>query len=350
MTNDKACYGVIGAGSFGTAIANILAANGNVLVYTRNQAVFDCIKNGEMHRNHILPPNVYPTMLLEEVCQKCQLIFPVVPSSNFREMMRNAAPHLKPNHILIHCTKGLNVELPDGRDYEVGTPLRKDAICTMSRIIREESLVMRIGCLSGPNLAKELAEGQLAATVIASRFDEVIHKGQNALKSDRFRVYGSSDVLGVELAGVLKNIMAIAAGMLNGMGMGENAKSLLVSRGLGEMVKLGRALGASTRSFLGLAGVGDLVATCSSVLSRNFRVGKGLAEGKDLDFIIEEMKEVAEGVNTVKLAKGISLQYGIDLPIVDTLYDVLYNGVPIEKAILNLMNSPLDVDADFWLT
>jgi len=342
-------FGVIGSGSFGTAIANILAENGPVLLYTRKPQVVSNIMQKGVNKGQQMHPNVRPTLQLEEVCTSCDLIFPVVSSKGFRDMMKNAAPYLKPRHILIHCTKGLNLALPNGQAFERKQPLKRDYIRSMSQIIREESVVLRIGCLAGPNLARELAEGQIAATVIASRFVEVIEKGKAALKSHRFRVYGSHDIRGVELAGVLKNIMAIASGILAGLGLGENAKAMLIARGLGEMVKIGKVLGTNARSFLGVAGIGDLVATCSSPSSRNYTVGYRLAKGEKLEQIIEDMNEVAEGVNTVQLAKGIALQYNLELPIVETLFEVLYEGTTIPKAMSRLMEHKLDVDADFWL-
>ncbi len=348
-TSNKTIYGVIGAGSFGTAVANILAENGEVILYARRQVVIDSIQATGENRGQKMNPRVRMTNDLESLCQQCNIIFPVVPSSAFRKMMQSAAPFLKPHHILIHGTKGLNVLPPDGSEtLQAGIPVSRMAVRTMSDIILEESVVLRVGCLSGPNLAKEIAQGQPAATVIASRFDEVIKHGQTALKSPRFRVYSSHDITGVELAGVLKNVMAIASGILNGLELGENAKAMLISRGLGEIVKIGKALGAKSQVFFGLAGIGDLIATCSSNLSRNFTVGHRLAKGEDLDHILETMKEVAEGVKTVKLAKSLCLHYGIKAPIVETLFQILYNKQGMAESMQYLMTNDLSVDADFW--
>ncbi|MFK7908639.1 MAG: NAD(P)-binding domain-containing protein, partial [Chitinophagales bacterium] len=243
-------YGVIGSGNFGTAMANVMALNGKVLIYVRRQEVYENILHKRFNRGQKMHPNVTPTMSLEEVAQNCKLIFPLVPSSNFREMMQKAAPCLTPEHILIHGTKGLGLDLPPNTPMDKAIPLRREYIYTMSDIIQKESVVIRVGCLSGPNLSKEIANNEPTATVVASRFNEVIEQGKQALRGSMFRVYGSHDVLGVELAGVLKNIMAIAAGMLRGLGFGENSKAMLISRGLSEMIKLGQALGADTSSFL----------------------------------------------------------------------------------------------------
>ncbi len=171
----------------------------------------------------------------------------------------------------------------------------------MSEVIREESVAVRVGCMAGPNLAKELSDGQPGATVIASRFHEVIHEGQRLLRNDRFQVYGSSDMIGIELCGVLKNIIAIASGALSGLGLGENARALLINRGMVETIYLGKALGGNTHAFLGLAGVGDMIATCSSKLSRNYTVGSNLQKVKNFS----PKGGVAEGVNNIKIAKRL---------------------------------------------
>lgn len=340
-------YGVIGSGSFGTAVANLMAENGKVLIHTRREEVFDNFAVKRMNKNQPIHPNITPTRSLQEVCEKCQVIFPVVPSASFRKAMRDAAPYLTPAHILIHGTKGLNVRLPNNASLRPGQSVRRTYIRTMTDIMSEETVVLRMGCLSGPNLARELAAKQPAATVIASKFDEVINIGRDALKSSRFRVYSSYDLEGVELAGVLKNIMAIASGMLAGLGYGENSRAMLITRGLGEMIKIGRALGAETQAFFGIAGIGDLIATCSSNLSRNFTVGNRMAQGKTLSEVMETMEEVAEGVNTIKLVKGVSQFYNLDTPIADTLYNCLYNDKPITDGLGVLMRDEHSVDADY---
>ncbi len=341
-------YGVIGSGNFGTAMANVMALNGKVLIYTRRKEVHDNILTKRFNRGQEIHPNVQPSMSLEEVMTSCKLIVPLVPSSNFREMIKKASCYLTPEHLLIHGTKGLDINLPPNATTDKAVPLRREYIHTMCDIIRQESVVIRVGCLSGPNLSKEIANNEPTATVVASRFNEVIEQGKRALKGSMFRVYGSHDVLGVELAGVLKNIMALAAGMLRGLGFGENSKAMLISRGLGEMIKLGNALGADTSAFLGLAGVGDLVATCSSRLSRNHTVGYRLAQGEKLQAIIEDMNQVVEGIKTVRIAKGIAMYYQLELPIVEALYRILYQGDSITNGIEYLMNHGFDRDVDFY--
>ena len=183
--------------------------------------------------------------------------------------------------------------------------------------------------------------------MIASHFNEVINLGKRLLRNDRFQVYGNNDLVGVELAGVIKNIIAIAAGALSGMGLGENAKGLLISRGMVEMVYLGRALGGNTKAFLGVAGVGDLVTTCNSPLSRNFSVGNRLANGETLKDILASTDEIAEGINTVHIAKKCADYYKVRAPITNTLYQVLFEDLTMKQALRYLMRYPLNTDIDF---
>ena len=216
----------------------------------------------------------------------------------------------------------------------------------MSEVIVQETLAVRVGCLAGPNISKELSHGQPAATVIASKYNEVIQEGQRLLRSEKFQVYGNSDIIGVELSGVLKNIIAIAAGALAGLGLGENAKGLLISRGIVEMAHLSKALGG-TSSVMGLAGIGDLVTTCNSPDSRNFTVGFRLAKGESLSQIMASMEEVAEGVNTIRIVDAFLKTAGIRAPITENLHRVLFEDLSIEEALQFLMKYPFSVDVDF---
>lgn len=339
--------GVIGAGSFGAAIANILAENSEVILYTRRQEIADEIRNNGTSHGRIIDNKIVPTTDLEMLAGNCEVIFPIVPSNHFREMMKNLSPFLNPYHILIHGTKGVDFNVPNDEIYDPKTLIDRSCIHTMSEIIREESVVLRIGCLAGPNLAKELVDKHPAATVVASHFDEVIQTGQKLLRTDRFQVYGSKDLTGVELAGVLKNIIAIASGAITGMGLGENARALLVSRGMVEMIYIGRLLGGNVEAFIGLAGIGDLVATCTSSLSRNYTVGYRLAKGETLDQILSTMEEVAEGVNTIKIIKKIVEAYKMRVPITEILHRVLFEGLTVEEALNFLMKYPFNIDVNF---
>ncbi|GHN03149.1 glycerol-3-phosphate dehydrogenase [NAD(P)+] [Cytophagales bacterium WSM2-2] len=339
--------GVIGAGNFGTVIANMLAQNRKVLLYARDPEMVKRINSKKEHRGYPVHDQVEAVNDLAILGHECEVIFPMVPSSGFRAMMKQLAPYLHPYHMLIHGTKGFDITLPKGETIETAKRFDRSVVKTMSEVIREESVAVRIGCLAGPNLSQELAQRQPAATVVASHFNEVIQTGKKLLKSDRFQVYENSDIVGVEIAGVLKNIIAIASGALSGLGFGDNAKGLLISRGAVEMVYLGRALGGDTKAFLGVAGIGDLVTTCNSPKSRNFTVGYRLAKGEKLQQIVDEMKEVAEGINTVRIAKKCADHYKVRALITDRLYKVLFEGHTVEDALDFLMRYPLNMDIDF---
>ena len=346
LSDDKP-VGVIGAGNFGSVVANLLARQRNVLLYARDERVVQRINETRENRGHKMDARVTATNDLAYVAEKCEVLFPIVPSAHFRALMRQLSPWLHPYHILIHGTKGFDVNLPEGQTLDSITTLDRSMVKTMSEVIQEETVAVRVGCLAGPNLSRELAEGHPAATVIASHFNEVFTIGRRLLRNEHFQVYGNNDIVGVELAGVLKNVIAIAAGALNGMGYGENARGLLVSRGMVEMVYLGRALGGNTKAFLGVAGVGDLVTTCNSSLSRNFTVGHRLAKGERLSEILQSTDEIAEGINTVKVAKKCADHYKVRAPITTTLYQVLFEDMTVKRALEYLMRYPLNVDIDF---
>lgn len=339
--------GVVGMGSFGTAIANILASKNPVIAYARRAELVTEINDKHSVDGNPIHENILATQDPELLCQSCDVIFFMVPSSAFMDVTRLFSPFLYPYHMIIHGTKGLCLNLPKGKKLEDLPDIRRENILTMSEVILKETVVVRVGCLAGPNLAKELSAGLPAATVVASKFNEVILQGQNLLRSDKFQVYGNSDIIGVELSGVLKNIIAIAAGALAGLGLGENAKGLLISRGMVELIYMGNALGGSLKSFIGLAGIGDLVTTCNSTLSRNYTVGYRLAKGETLVQIQATMEEVAEGINTVKLMKNFMESTKNRAPITENLYKVLFEDLTIEEAVQYLMKYPFNVDVDF---
>lgn len=339
---NKKTVGVIGAGSFGTAIANLLAEKNNVVLYARNNNVVEKINNSKKHKNQHINNNIIATNNPKELASKCDLIFPIVPSGNFKQMLNTFRDFLTPKHILIHGTKGLHIE----KELEVNLKINKDEILTMSELILKETGVVRVGCLAGPNLATEIAEKQIAAAVISSKYNEVIELGKKALSCNRFMVYGSNDIIGIELAGILKNYIAIASGLASGLGYGDNAKALLITRGMTEMIYIAKSLGYSPEAFLGIAGIGDLMATCSSKLSRNFRVGYFLTQNKNLEDIIEEIGEVAEGVKTLQLIKSLN-KYGFKAPIANVLYKIIFENLEIKDGVNYLMNLNVEADVDF---
>ncbi|MEL7145911.1 MAG: NAD(P)H-dependent glycerol-3-phosphate dehydrogenase [Bacteroidota bacterium] len=339
--------GVVGAGSFGTAIANILAEKSHVLIYTRKAEKVTEINEQRISAKQEVHSNITAVSDLQEIAEKCNVIFPIVPSAAFRETIRQLSPYLKPYHILIHGTKGLDFHVPEGTKINEYNPVSREHVKTMSEVIIEESSVLRVGCLAGPNLAKEMAARQPAASVVASHFDEVIDIGQRLLRNERFLIYGSSDLIGIELCGVLKNIIAIGAGAIAGLGLGENAKSLLISRGIVEMVQIGKTLGGNAEAFLGLAGIGDLVATCNSSLSRNYTVGYRLAHGEHIEDILSSMDEVAEGVKTIDIINTLSKTYKVRCPITESLYKILKREMTVEDANSFLMKFPFRAEIDF---
>ena len=347
--NDKKRpVGVIGAGSFGTAVSMLLSKNRNVILYARNPEVVENIKTDRQLNGFPLSSNIEPTNDLEYLARECDILFPVVPSSGFRMMMHDLSPFLHPYHIIIHGTKGIEVSLGEGESLNnPDISISRENIKTMSEVIIEESITLRVGCLAGPNLAREILQGHPAATVVASHFDEVISIGQNLLRNEKFQVYGNNDLIGIEFAGVLKNIIAIASGALSGLGYGENARSLLISRGMVEMIYLGKELGGSTQAFIGLAGIGDLIATCTSPLSRNFTVGFRLAQGETLQEIQKTMEETAEGINTVHIIKKIFENSHNRAPITEAVFKVLFENLKVTKALEFLMRSHFNVDINF---
>ena len=344
---EKRPVGIIGAGSFGIAIAKLLEHNTDVLIYSRKQETVTAINEAHFHYGTTLGEGIRATSNPQELAEKCRLIFPIVPSSGFRSTMQLFSPFLKPYHILIHGTKGLDLVGLDENELKRNTPVTRANIRTMSEVIAEETSVIRIGCLSGPNLASELLAGQPTATLIASRFDEVIDAGQAVLNSKRFHVFGSYEILGAEFAGIFKNLIAIGSGILGGKGMGRNIQAMLLTRGLTEMIAFGKRLGASKNAFLGTAGIGDLIATSTSTNSRNYTFGMRLAKGETREEILASMTEVAEGVRTLRLAHLIARTYRLHVPISEMLYRVVFEGFSIDKSIEYLMEYPYDVDVDF---
>jgi glycerol-3-phosphate dehydrogenase (NAD(P)+) len=339
--------GVIGAGSFGTAMANLLALNTDVLIYSRRADTVDQINRREKRHGVLPQERVRATNDLAELARECRLIFPIVPSSGFRDMMRELAPHLQPSHLLIHGTKGFDLTGIDEEEIVTAHITRKN-VHTMSEVIVQESPVVRVGCLSGPNLAKEILEGQPTATLIASKFDEVITAGKEVLSSNLFHVFGSYDLLGAELAGALKNVIALGSGLLKGYGLGKNIQAMLLTRGLIEMIYFGKAMGSDAEAFFGTAGIGDLIATATSKKSRNYSFGFRIGAGESMEEVLKTSTELAEGVRTLRITHQLAKYYRLRVPIHRMLYLVVYEQFPIEDAMDYLITFPYDVDIDIF--
>jgi glycerol-3-phosphate dehydrogenase (NAD(P)+) len=338
--------GVIGAGTFGTAMANLLALNTEVLMYTRRPELADQLQRERFRFGVPLHERVEVVSDFGRVAERCQLIFPIVPSDAFREMMRSITDHLRPSHVLIHGTKGLDVtDIAEEDIPRMG--IRRSNVHTMTDVIRQESVVVRVGALTGPNLARELLDGQPSASVIASKFDEVINRAKVVLKSNQLHVFGTYDLLGAELAGVLKNVIALGSGILKGIGLGKNIQAMLITRGLVEMIHFGQALGSDKRAFFGTAGVGDLIATATSKKSRNYMFGYRIGSGESLAEVRETSQELAEGVRTLMVTRHLARSMRLRVPITEMLYQIVFEDFPIEEAMNYLITYPYEVDVDF---
>ena len=327
---------VIGGGSFGTVIANISAENGyDVNFWMRNKSQAEQLnstrENSQYLPDYQLNERIFATSNMAAAVNDCGLIFVAVPSSSFRQVVRDMVPHLAENTVLVSTTKGI-----ESGSFDL-----------MTQILHQEAPNAKVGVLSGPNLAVEIAKKDLTGTVIASPDEQVRELVKSALKSKYFRVYANNDMFGVELGGSLKNIYAIIAGIATALGMGHNTNSMLVTRALTEMARFGKELGADPMTFLGLAGVGDLIVTCSTPLSRNYRIGLALGKGVPLEEAIAELGQVAEGVNTVKLVQEKAEELAVYMPLASGLYKIIYENDSLENIISSLMLSKLALDVEF---
>ena len=340
--------GVVGGGKFGLALAKLLAHNADVILYSRRSELIEEINKTHAFKGIALPKNVRATTSLEEICMKCTLIFPVISSAYFREVIKAMSPYISPRHILIHGTKGFDL-LPseiNGNHMSMEN-IRTSYIKTMSDVILEETDAIRIGSLCGPNLATEILDNLPTATVIASEFDEVIMTGKKWLAGKTFFVFGSHDLKGAELAGAFKNVIALASGLVGGKQLGKNAQAMLITRGLREMILLGELMGSSSKAFLGTAGIGDLIATCTSKKSRNYSFGMRISQGETVDDILNSQDEVVEGVRSLKITYHLIKKFGLHAPIISAIYDIIYLGKDIERSVYQLMKYPIASDVDF---
>jgi len=323
--------GVIGGGNWGSVLANLVSLNcREVRVWIRNEESVRSINATRLSSDYAeglqFRDNVQAFSSVERVFEGgLNFVIWALPSKITREKARSLAPFFRGDELIVHGTKGI----------EHGSLKR------ISQVLKEELPCRRIGVISGPNLANEIIRGDPAATVVASNFSEVCDVGQLLFASDHFRIYRDTDVIGVEWAGALKNILAIASGALDAMNLGWNARAMLMTRGLAEMVRFGTAMGGKESTFLGLAGVGDLLATCSSNLSRNYRVGNRLALGETLEAILGDLESTAEGVLTAKTVWEFASQYHIRMPITEGVYRLLKGGVSAPELMKELMTRPI---------
>jgi len=320
---------VVGAGSWGTTVAALVAPRAPTVLWSRRRLLADALN--ELHENPDYLPGVrLPTELsstsdLHEAVAGADVLVMAVPSHGYRSVLELASDAVSSDISVVSLTKGI----------EQSTLMRMTEVT--SDVLPEHDPT-RIGVLTGPNLAKEIIAGQPAATVVAMADEEAAAELQMLFMGPTFRVYTNPDVIGCEAAGAVKNVMAIAAGMASGLGFGDNTLATLITRALAEMTRLGVAMGGTPLTFAGLAGMGDLIATCSSSKSRNHMVGFGLGKGRTLDDIIEEMNMVAEGVKSTAGVLDLASRHHVEMPIAEQVGRVLYEGASVPEAIVALMS------------
>jgi glycerol-3-phosphate dehydrogenase (NAD(P)+) len=318
---------VIGAGSWGTALAKVLVDRGNqVTLWARDGAQLEQIAQTGENARYL--PGVKLALAVEPDLEKAvagrPFILTVVPSHTMRQVMARAAATIAPHAVVISASKGIENE----------------TLATMDEVLKEVlpgKVGARLAYLSGPSFAKEVGVGLPTAVVMASRDRDAAGEAAKLFHGDRFRVYTSDDVTGVEMGGALKNVMAIAAGIADGLGLGHNTRAALITRGLAEISRLAVRKGANPLTLAGLAGVGDLVLTCTGDQSRNRTVGMGLGKGKKLAEVLAEMKQVAEGVKTTRSAYDLAARLGVEMPITNSMYRVLYEDQPARDALADLL-------------
>jgi len=333
MTSAYTKVAVIGAGSWGTALALVAARNHpEVSLWAREPEVAREVNRSRRNPFYLsefdLPLNIRATTVVEEAVHKATFAILVVPSHAMREMTQRLRPHLRDEMVLVSAAKGV----------ENDSLMRmEEVVCDVLRGKFEPRYV----ALSGPSFSLEVAKGDPTAVVAASRDREASEMIQHSLSSGSFRIYTNTDVLGVECGGAIKNVVAIAAGVVRGLGFGTNAVAAIITRGLAEMTRLAMAQGARAETMAGLAGLGDLVLTCTGELSRNRRVGIELGRGRKLSEILGEMREVAEGVKTTRSIYELGRRSNIEMPITASIYELLYRDKPANEAANELMGRPL---------
>jgi len=336
MNKNSERIAVVGGGSWGTALANRLAGNGQQVCLWAYEAELVAEIN-ERHTNSLFLPGIdlHPALTctgsLAEAVAGCGIVLMVTPVQVMRGVLRQLAPHIAPGTVIANASKGIELE----------------SLLTVSQICREllgPVTTERFVALSGPTFAKEVAQGLPSLIVAASRDEEAARRVQAAFSCPCLRVYTNGDVVGVELGGAVKNVIAIAAGICDGLGFGHNARAALITRGLAEMTRLGQAMGAEAATFAGLAGMGDLVLTCTGDLSRNRTVGFKLGQGMVLSDILAEMRMVAEGVKSAESVYNLARKLGVEMPIVENTYRILHEDKPAKQAVMELMARALKAE------
>lgn len=318
--------GIIGAGSWGIALANLLANNGNkVTVWSIIESEIVMLKENNEHLDKLpgvkLNPDIMYTTDLKDSCTEKDFLVLAVPSPFTRSTSHSMKDYVKDGQIIVNVAKGVE----------------ESTLLTLSQIIEEEIPNANVCVLSGPSHAEEVGRGLPTTVVVASKEQAVAESLQDSFMNEFFRVYTSTDILGIELGAALKNVVALAAGIADGLGYGDNAKAALITRGITEIGRLGIAMGGKFETFCGLTGIGDLIVTCASMHSRNRRAGILIGQGKTYDEAMAEVKMVVEGVYSAKAAMGLSKKYNIDLPIIEQVNLVLFEGKSAKNAMKDLM-------------
>ncbi|MDX2496053.1 MAG: NAD(P)H-dependent glycerol-3-phosphate dehydrogenase [Desulfuromusa sp.] len=328
---------VIGAGSWGTTLANLLAKKGySVTLWCYEEDLCERIKQSKINDLYLpgitLSENLQITSLLKSAVSEKQLLLFVAPSQVTRQVLQQALPDLSSQALIVSASKGIE----------------NDSLMLLSQVFEEllpESMHRQLGFLSGPSFAKEVSSGMPTAVVAAAKDLTVAEEIQKIFSTETFRVYTHSDIIGVELGGAMKNVIALAAGVADGLGFGHNTRAALITRGLAEMTRLGMRLGGAAETFAGLAGMGDLVLTCTGDLSRNRSVGIELGKGHKLNEVLAGMQMVAEGVQTTLSAYQLAEKLGVDVPIIEQMYLVLYKDKDPRQAVIDLMSRDLKAEA-----
>ena len=326
---------VLGGGSWGTVLANLAAINGNkVTLWMRDEANVESINTSSLNKkylpDYLLDRRLIATSNIEDIESSLLVLF-CVPSSSFREVLLKSIKYVNPEALLISATKGIE----------------EKGFLLMSQILENEIKSHDIGVISGPNLALEISQNQLTGTVIASKSKKLTEECIKIFASDSFRIYTNPDPYGVELGGALKNIYAIACGIADGLQSGENTVGMIMTRGLAEMSRFAVNQGADPMTFLGLSGVGDLITTCASPLSRNHAFGKLIGKGYQVDEAQKEIGQTTEGLKTLKVVWNKSKEEGVDMPIVNSLYKIIYENEPLEGSIKKVLGTDQPKDVEF---
>lgn len=317
---------IIGAGSWGTALAVLLHKNGHkVTVWSIMEAEIAMLREEHEHKDKLpgvrLPEDMVFTTNLEEAVQDKEVLVLAVPSPYTRATAHNMAPFVKEGQIIVNVAKGIE----------------ESSLLTLSQIIEEEIPQAVVAVLSGPSHAEEVGRGIPTTIVVGARKKATAEYLQNIFMNEVFRVYISPDMLGIELGAALKNVVALAAGIADGLGYGDNTKAALITRGIAEIARLGMAMGGKIETFSGLTGIGDLIVTCASMHSRNRRAGILIGKGYTMEQAMDEVKMVVEGVYSAKAAMGLAVKYDVQLPIIEQVNNILFRGMAVDEAVKNLM-------------